>query len=170
MPIASHRRICTSKMIVSKEQSANLTFDIQLSGCEEKYNVYAITTMDGEKNKLYLNFSNPQHWLDFKFDGKNRTKPTNQALKPITSGFIPKFGGYLAVVSERLHFTYEDLIEEGATHNTVVAAYLIASSLLLLQELFYFAVFCVMSQIAHMWGLGFISLAGRKYPRNQRVF
>ena len=116
-----------ANMIVNNEQSVNLTFDIQLSGCEEKYNVFAITTMDGEKNKLYLNFIDPQHWLDFRFDGKNRTRPTNQSLPPLTSGFIPKVGGYLAVVSERLHFTYDDLIDEKITHNTVDAAYLIAS-------------------------------------------
>ena len=113
-------------MIVDRKNLVNLTFDVRLSGCEEKYNVFAIVTMDGVKNKLYLDFKDPLHWLNFRFDGINRTIPTKEVLEPVRSGFIPKLGGYISVMSERVHYDYDDFGSSGevSVHSSVTAAYL----------------------------------------------
>jgi len=114
-------------MIVGKEQSVNLTFDVQMAGCNEKYSVFAIVTMDGMENKLYMNFQRSEQLCDFKFDGINRTEPSKQVIKPITSGYIPASGGYIMVIAERLHFSFDEVDEDNkkTTHNSVTSAFLI---------------------------------------------
>ena len=121
-------------MIVGKQQSVNLTFDVQMAGCNEKYSVFAILTMEGMENKLYMNFVHSDQWHDFKFDGINRTKPSRQIIKPITSGYIPQSGGYIMVISERLHFSFDEVDEDTmeTTHNSVTSAFLIVSRFLLI--------------------------------------
>ena len=116
-------------MIVGRNKSVGLTFDIQISGCDEKYSVKSTVTMEGEANKLYLILEDPEHTLDFIFDGVNRTKETKQVMKPVTSGYIPKTGGYISAVTMFWHVAYDDYGDggEGRRHGNTNYAYLVVS-------------------------------------------
>lgn len=125
--LTPRRRQCFSNMIVGRQESVNLTFDISLSGCDEEYAVSAVVTMDGAPHKLYLDFKSQSQMLDFQFDGINRTQLMTQVLEPITSGYIPKFGGYINVMYEHFHLSYDDIGALEPEHYDVKTAFLIVS-------------------------------------------
>lgn len=129
--LAPQRRLCSTSMIVAEQKSVNLTLNLTLSGCEEMYNVDAVIAMDGNAKKLELSFVHEEQVHEFIFDDRNRSKGKHQAMQPITSGFIPSSGGYLNVMFERTHLSYDDYGETGRkkSHVEMTSSYLVVSIL-----------------------------------------